>query len=145
MTAAPGLEAITVSEFIYDTLTQDDALMALLDDDPSRVAAGTLPFGSLSPGVRFTVLPPVDVKVVGMTQVFSRVTFDAVVTGEGTSYGPLVPVYQRVHELLEGEANRQTPQGLVLTCSRVSGIIYPERDQGVEYRHLGGTYATEAL
>ena len=80
-----------------------------------------------------------------MVQVFSRVTFDLVVTGEGTSYGPLVPVYQRAHELLEGRANRQTPQGLVLTCSRVSGIIYPERDQGVEYRHLGGTYATEAL
>jgi hypothetical protein len=153
MTQRPGLEAPTVAQFIWQTLTSDATLLGLLGlpedaDDAAlaeRFAGGTLPFGGTLPGVRWMVLPPRDVKVVGMVQVFSTVQFDVIVTTDGSSYGPAVPVYERVHQLLEGRLNADTPLGQVLTCSRVSGIIYPERDNGVEYRHLGGTYTTEAL
>jgi len=143
-----GLEAVTVSRAIYEVLSNDTAeggLVEMLDGDLERIAQGVLPFGVQMPGVRFTVLPPQDVKVVGMVQVFSRVQFDVVVTSEGQSYGPCITLYERVHNLLEGRVNLTTSSGLVLTCSRVSGIMYPERAQGVEYRHLGGTYATEAI
>jgi hypothetical protein len=59
------------------------------------------------------------------------------------SYGPVIPVYQRVHELLESQTHQEPAQGgLVLTAERVSGIQYPERAGGIEYRHLGGLYET---
>jgi hypothetical protein len=139
-----GLEAVTVAEFLWEVLSEDATIQNLLGGDLDRIAMGTLPFGAPLPGIRYNVLPPRDVKVVGMTQVFSVVTFDLIVTTEGQSYGPCIPLYERAHNLLEGRANHPTSSGLVLTCSRVSGIMYPERESGVEYRHLGGTYTAEA-
>lgn len=142
-----GLEAVTVADWLWDTLTASQDLQDLLGGPvgiQERVAQDTLPFGAELPGIRYTVLPPRDVKVVGMVQVFSSVQFDLVVTAEAQSYGPCIPVYEAAHRLLEGATNAAVPTGQVLTCSRVSGIMYPERDAGIEYRHLGGTYAVEA-
>lgn len=147
MTAYPGMEAITVARWVWETLTTDATLQGLLGGSQAAlerlVADGTYD-GDADKWVTFDVLPPLDVKGVGMVQIMSQVQFQVKVTAKGSSYGPCVPIYERVHTLLEGRLN-QVPsagEGLVLTAQRVSGIRLPERADGIEYRHLGGTYET---
>lgn len=143
-----GLEAFTVQEWIVATLTNDTTLATLAGspeiledrvwDGEYRGAEDLAPWW-----ISFTVQDPIDVKTVGMIQVMSTVRFTAKVVARGRSYAPALPVYQRVHELLEARLNVPTSDGYLLTSSRVSGFQFPEEDQGMQYRHLGGTF--EAL
>lgn len=140
----PGLEGITVARWVTTTLTADPVLQGYLggaEGIADRVAEGTYD-GAATTWVVFTILSPQDVKVVGMTQVMALVQVQVKVVTVGASYAPIVPVYQRVHELLEGRANQVAQDGIVLTSHRVSGVQYPERANGIEYRHLGGLYET---
>lgn len=145
MSALPGLEAVTVARWVYATLTGDAALQGLLGGAQGikdRVVEGTYPGGAAS-WVTFTVLDPIDVKGVGMTQIMAVVQFQVKVVAKSTSFSDTIPAYQRVHELLEARLNQEPAQGgLILTAHRVSGIKYPERASGIEYRHLGGLYET---
>lgn len=147
MTTLPGLEGITVARWVYGTLTADPTLQDLLggaQGAAQRVVEGAYA-GDAPLWVTFTVLPDFqDVKGVGMVQIMSRVQFQVKVVGKGASYDPLISVYQRAHELLEAKVAQEPSQGgLILTAERVSGVQYPERANGIEYRHLGGLY--EAL
>ena len=144
MTTLPGLEAITVSRWLYTTLTTDPALTALLGgtDAPSRVKEGVYT-GDAKAWVVYTLLEPQDVKGVGLTHLASTVQFQVKAVGVGASYTPLVAVYQRIHALLDGRTNQEPAQGgLILHATRVSGVMFPERANGIEYRHLGGLYET---
>lgn len=145
MTTLPGIEGITVARWVWSTLTNDTALQDLLGGPQGiqgRVKEGTYD-GAADTWVVYTLLEPQDVKGVGLIHVMSRVQFQVKVVGKGASYTPLVPIYQRVHELLEGRTNQEPAQGgLILTAERVSGVQFPERANGIEYRHLGGLYET---
>lgn len=145
---APGLEGPTVSRWVLERLTSDAALSVLADDGnplEERVWEGVAPEDVTDPWwITFTVIEPRDVKGVGMTQVWSVVPLQVKVTGPTSTYLPLVPVYQRVHACLEAQRNQPVDTGgLILTCHRVSGIQYPERTQGVEYRHLGALFEAQ--
>lgn len=147
MTTLPGLEGITVLRWAVSRLTGDPTLQGLLggpQEAARRVVEGAYA-GDASLWVTLTILPDFqDVKGVGMVQIMSRVQFQMKVVGRGTSYAPLIPVYQRAHELLEAAVAQEPAQGgVILTAERVSGVQYPERANGIEYRHLGGLY--EAL
>lgn len=142
----PGLEGITLATWLYQTLTADPDLQDQAGGAPDlakRVVDGVYP-GEAPWHISFTILEPVDVKVVGLIQVMAAVQAQVKVVGRTTSYGLIVPVYRRVHQILEG---RTVPQdvaaGAVLQFGRVSGIQFPESTNGIEYRHLGGLY--EAL
>lgn len=145
MSLLPGLEGITVARWITETLAADPTLTEMLggpQEAPRRIVEGAYA-GTGDLWVPFTILEPQDVKVVGMIQVMAVVQFQIKVVTKGATYGPAIPVYQRVHELLEGRLDqRPTAGGLILTAHRVSGIQYPERAAGIEYRHLGGLYET---
>lgn len=144
MTTLPGLEGITVARWVYATLSSDPALQGLLGDADAgnRIKEGTYS-GNAPVWIVYTILPPVDVKAVGMVQIASTVQFQVKAVGVGSSYNPLIPVYQRAHELLEARLAQEPAQGgLILTSERVSGVMFPERAAGIEYRHLGGLYET---
>lgn len=145
MSTLPGIEGITVARWVYGTLTSDPTLQGLLGGAQGiqqRVKEGVYD-GAEPTWVVYTILEPQDVKGVGLIHVMSRVQFQIKVVGKGASYTPLVPIYQRVHELLEGRTNQEPAQGgIVLTAERVSGVQFPERANGIEYRHLGGLYET---
>lgn len=147
---APGVETITVASWITEALTasqdlQDqavalgapDGLLALQDTIHEGVAPTSVP---LPWWITFDVMPAVDVKVVGLTQVMARVEFQVKVSTAAASYLPVLEPYRAVHAALESQVNHQSAFGLILACERVSGRQYPESAQGVEYRHLGGLY-----
>lgn len=143
-----GLEGLTVSGWVYTRITTDAAVQAALGGSlaaaQARVWEGVAPDGTAEPYVTFTVQDPLDVKVVGLVQVMATVRFQVRVTAEGASYDAVKDAYAAVHAALEAQTNQQTPDGLVLTCGRVSGYQFPERVNGIEYRHLGGLYETQA-
>lgn len=148
MTANPGLETITATTWVYELLSTDAALAAAigvdLDHMEDQIGEAVAPSDSdpTKPWVVWTIQDSMDVKVVGNIQVMARTRFQVRCTVRGNSYNPLIPVYQRVHTLLEGATFQELAQddGFVLTCQRVSGVQFPEDDQGVQYRHLGGLY-----
>lgn len=141
----PGLESITVARWVYSTLTADPTLQGLLggaQGAAQRVVEGTYT-GTADLWVSFTVLDPIDVKGVGMDQVMALTQVQVKAVAKATSYNAVIPAYQRAHELLEARRNQEPAQGgVILTAQRVSGIKYPERASGIEYRHLGGLYET---
>lgn len=141
----PGLEGITVARWVTSTITSNPEFQSLAGSPAraaQRVREGVYE-GAEPWWVVFTILPPQDVKGAGLTHLASTVQFQVKVVAKATSYTDLVPVYQRIHELLEGRTNQEPTQGgLILNATRVSGIMYPERTQGIEYRHLGGLYET---
>lgn len=149
MTTNPGLETITLSRFIYQQLAADTQLQNLLGgtaEAGKRITEGVYA-GTADRYVVYTIVPDAnDVKGVGVTHVMTRAQVQVkAVAARATSYNAVIPIYQRVHAILEGRATptEVTQGGLVLTCHRLSVIQYPEREDGVEYRHLGGLY--EAL
>lgn len=141
----PGLEGITVARMIFTRLAQDPALRALLGGAQGiqkRIVEGTYS-GTEKEWVTWTVVPDFqDVKGVGAVHIFTRVQFQMKVVVQSTSYSPALPIYQRAHALLESITVPVEPSqgGSVLTCHRVSGVQYPEKTGGIEYRHLGGLY-----
>lgn len=141
-----GTEGLVISDWLNDTLTADAALLAALGggDAASRIGEGSLPFGTTWPVVTWTVIEPSQVNGVGMTEIMARVPFTIKAVTKGQSYAPLVSVVQRIHALIASKANVAVSQGLLVTCERVGGIQYPERTEGIEYRHLGGQYVAHA-
>lgn len=145
MTTLPGLEAITVARWVYGTITGDPEFQGLAGSPEraaQRVVEGT--YAGAEPWwVSFTVLDPVDVKGADLTHLASTVQFQVKVVAKASSFTPTIDPYLRVHELLEGRTNQEPAQGgLILSAHRVSGVKYPERANGIEYRHLGGLYET---
>ena len=146
MTTLPGLEAITVARWVYETITGDPEFQDMAggpEKARQRVMEGT--YAGAEPWwVTFTVLDPIDVKGVGLTHIMSVVQFQVKVVAKATSFTPTIAPYQRVHELLEGRLHEEPAAGgLILTAQRVSGIKYPERASGIEYRHLGHLLSIE--
>lgn len=148
-----GLEGIAASQWVTATLTTDPDLVALLggpDFAVVRVVEGALPpevpttkaDGSPWPWVTFTVVEPQDVKVVGLIQVMAMVDVLVRVSVVGETYAPALPVYARVHALLESQTNQVTDQGRVHDSGRMSAVQFPEQANGIQYRHLGGMYRT---
>lgn len=141
----PGLEGITVARMIFTRLSQDPELQDLLGgptSTPKRIVEGVYP-GTEKVWITWTIVPDFqDVKGVGAVHIFTRVQFQMKVVAQANGYGPALPVYQRAHALLESITVPVEPSqgGAVLTCHRVSGVQYPEKTGGIEYRHIGGLY-----
>ena len=145
-----GVEGLIVSEWVLAALVADGAIGAALgltagQTVASRVWEGVAPEGTPFPYVVFTVAEPQDVATVPATRVMVRAGLQVKAIGKGPSYRPLVPLVQRIDAALQGARNKATSQGgMVLSCERLSAIQYPEQDQGIEYRHLGGSYQVHA-
>lgn len=137
VTTDPGLEGLNLSAYVYQRLAQDPALVGMLGA-ASHITEG--PATQEPPFVTFTILDPQDVKVVGMIQVMARVEVQVRVTIQGSSYATARPIYKRVHQLLEAQSNQVAGGGQLLTIHRVSAVQFPERENGIDYRHIGGLY-----
>lgn len=140
-----GTEGLAASDWLYDTLTADATLQGLLGGPSGiaqRVGEGILPTNTALPLVTYTVGPEGNiVAAVGEIELLAQPLVLVKAIGQGQSYGPLYPIFQRVHALLVAQVNRPTPFGLISSVRRTSLVQYPERDNGTEYRHLGGLYA----
>jgi hypothetical protein len=119
-----------------------DALGVPLADVPLRIWDSTPPSGAAEPYVELMVSEPRDVGGVGMAEVMASAELTAKAVGQAESYDVLKPVAEAIHASLHGEVSVPVSgSGIMLAARRVRAVAYPEHTDGIEYRHLGGTYA----
>lgn len=133
---------VAIQEWVVSALTGsqelEDALGVpvaerLWDSAPSPDAA--LPYLLLQ------VVEPRDVGTVGLVEVMASSLVTVKVVGREEAYDPLAPIAVAIHHALQGKTNVPlNGGGTMLSSVRRRAIAYPEQSNGVEYRHLGGTY-----
>ena len=97
------------------------------------------------PYVLVNVVEPRDVGGVGMAEVMATALLDVKVVGRAESYEEVRDAAVAIHQALQGRTNDPiSGGGTMLSSRRLRVISYPEQTQGVEYRHLGGTYTVSA-
>jgi hypothetical protein len=136
------IETVGIIEtWLWSTLSADSDLMTLVNDSLS----GTLSSEQLSiPYVTFLMQSSRD--VVGHNG--DRISTDNlyVVKGvtEGGSWDLGQPIAERIDFLLHRPTAVMQSGGGSLTCVREQIIEYPEVEEGLQYRHLGGIYRIRA-
>lgn len=146
MTSRIADASLAIQEWIVTALTSSAELAAALGVESEEVAArlwdsspgpdATLPY------VDIVVAEPRDVGTVPMVEVMAAAEATVKLVGEVEAYEPLRDAYLAVHAALQGKVNVPlTGGGTMLSSHRLRMVAYPEQSQGVEYRHLGGTYA----
>lgn len=137
--------AIAIQEWMVAALTGSQELADALQVPPGDVAARVWdsppPLDADLPYIILTVTEPVDVGGVPMVEVMARSEATAMVVGQAEAYDPIQPVAVAMHHALQGVTSVPlNGGGTMLSARRLRSIAYPEQVNGVEYRHLGGTY-----
>jgi hypothetical protein len=145
MSARLADPAVAIQEWMVAALTGSqelaDALALELADVPQRVWDSVPSTDADLPYIILTVSTPVDVGAVPMVEVMARSEATALVVGQVESYDAINPVAIAVHHALQGQINIPlSGGGTMLSSRRLRAVAYPEQTNGVEYRHLGGTY-----
>ena len=129
------IEVTRASDWLRDTLLADATLNAAVGgrvyDGPRQETA--LPF------VVIAHLGGHDVMGVGAARIMADLVFAVKVVGRGHSWSDLEAAADRIDAALHGKQGT-TPDGRVLSCTRHTALALVETDQGIEYRHLGGTF-----
>lgn len=122
-----------------------DALGIPLAEVPGRIWDSTPPTHAAEPFVEVMVSEPRDVGGVGMAEVMATAELTAKAVGRAEAYDPLRPIAAVIHASLHGQTSVPlSGDGWMLASRRVRAIAYPEQSNGIEYRHLGGTYTVNA-
>ena len=130
-----AVEIAAVAEFLYDTLSADAVGVA------NRVYEDLAPRGTATPFVVFqSYLPGRDLMVVGTNRVFVDGLWIVKAVTKGLSYQPLITIADSIDQALHGEQFETKTDGYVLGCVRDQVLRYPELNDGIEWRHLGGIY-----
>lgn len=141
--SAVGLELEVADRWLFDVLTADPDLAALITDpgdDGPRVFSEVAPASAAYPFVVFAHQASTDVAGVGPYRIGTEATYVVKAVGEGQSYAPLRPVAARIDALLQG-AGGAVIDGEVWAAQRTAPVRYPEiTPNGDQYRHLGGLY-----
>lgn len=144
-----GDETVQAQEWAYGRLTQDAALAAALGltlpEVDDRVWPDVAPGGTPGPWITLAAAVSTDRAAVGPADRISTVvTLDVQVISALRSYAPLAPIARAIYDALHARTNDPLSDGgMMLAAKRTSGIQYPERAEGIDYRHLGHTFQVE--
>jgi hypothetical protein len=128
-------DELHVAEWLKKRIEDDTALTAYADLIPSDVQL---------PAVRFQVQGRHDVRGVGTHRILTTLQWLVVVTNEGHTLAPLVPLADEVDQALQ-EHSGNTSSIQVLSCVRLEPFsLLESEDSGMYYRHAGGLYQTQS-
>lgn len=131
-----AVELLAADDWIHDVLTADPDLAGLVDGrvyvDLIRGALPAIVFSVDSPGV--------DTIGVGGVRIMARPTYTVKVVGQGGSFVPLRPIADRIDVLMHGNHDAAATGGIVFSGVRETPLHYTTLEEGITYRHLGGTY-----
>lgn len=123
----------------------DAWLISRLEGDPtlagliSGVYSEIIPAGRSLPAVRFHVQMANDTLGVGAHRILTHLTYLVVGVYKGTSPAPLLPIADRIDNLLHG-ASGSTVDIDVLSVVRSEPFSMSDFDSGEHYWHVGGMY-----
>lgn len=145
-----GDEQVQALEWARGLLVTDEALAdaagVLLADLPEHVHSEVAPADAPEPWIVLaTPLETTDRAAVGPADRISTVVpLDVRATRQGRSYDDLAPVARAIYNRLHARTNDALAEGGMMLCAkRTGGIQYPERTDGIDYRHLGHTFQVE--
>ena len=141
--------SVAIQEWVVQALqTQElaDALdLAAPPDVVPRLWDSPPPPDADLPYVDIVVAEPRDIGGVGLAEVMAVSLVSVKIVGRVEAYEPIRPAAVALHHALHGRTNVPlNGGGTMLSSRRVRTIAYPEQSQGIEYRHLGGTYEVHA-
>jgi len=141
--------SVAIQEWVVTALQTQELADALGLDTPADVVArlwdSPPPPDAALPYLDVVVAEPRDVGGVGLAEVMAVSLVSVKVVGRTEAYEPIRPAAVALHHALHGRTNVPlNGGGTMLSSRRVRTIAYPEQTQGIEYRHLGGTYEVHA-
>lgn len=137
--------SVAIQEWVVTALqTQElaDALgVATPGDVPPRLWDSPPPPDAALPYVSIVVVEPRDVGAVGLVEVMARAEVTVKAVDQAEAYEEVRDVAVAIHNALQGRSGVPLDgDGTLLSSRRLRAVSYPEQTDGVEYRHLGGTY-----
>lgn len=130
------IEIMRVSEWLYETLSSDATLTALVAD---RMYDGIAPQAATFPYITFNWQGGADVSAVGGIRIMNNGLWQVKAVVNETSYATILPIADRVDQVLQ-RASGAVSDGIILACVREQPLALIENSNGVQYRHLGGLY-----
>jgi len=139
------IETVDIIEpWLYATLSGDEELMGLLDDDTDRVS-GTLSATMLkTPYVTFLLQSPLDVVGVGGIRISTDNLYIVKAVTQTSTWDDLKPIARRIDTLLHRAGEVMTEEFGSLSCTRERTFQMAEEAGDLQYRHLGGIYRIRA-
>lgn len=134
-----GDETTIVDQWLQATLTGDSVLIGLLPDGVDGVHADVAPGAARHPLVVHQFQGAADVRGAGPFRIMTNGLWLVRAIDETRDYLTLAPIANRIDVLLQA-ASGTAAAGIVFSSVREYPYRMVERDNGHDYRHLGGAY-----
>jgi hypothetical protein len=138
-----ALEGYDVCALVWSLLTADAGVGGVNTLLGGRVYQDQVPQAAALPAATVGLVAAPDLATLGGDHVQATVDVDVRVVVAGTSYSPIVVVARRVNAVLDG-AHGTSGESYAYKLRRIDFRRLAEEDAGASYRHLIGTYRTEA-
>ena len=138
------VEAQRVMSYVVGTLQADTGAGGVAALCGGRIYRDRVPAAAVLPAVTATLVSGTDVLTLGGVRVFDTTLVDVRVVGDGSSYGPINPIADRVDAVLN--ERRAAASGVdVVKLRRDQVQAFVETDPGGKtYCHIIATYRSEA-
>lgn len=140
--------SVAIQEWVVTALATQEMATALgvtVAAVGPRIWDAPPPPDALEPFIQVTVTEPRDIGGVGTVEVMAVAEVTVKAVGRAESYEDIRPVAVAIHHALQGRVGVPlNGGGAILSSRRLRAVSYPEQANGVEYRHLGGTYQVHA-
>lgn len=137
----PIITTGVIEPWLYSLLSTDTTLLALVADRVSGTLSGEL-LGT--PYVTFMLQDHTDIQGVGGEEIMGDCLYMVKAVDRAGGWDTVEPIAKRIHALLHRPHTNVTLSNGSLTTIRERIIQYPEVQEGVQYRHLGGIYRIQA-
>lgn len=137
MVGSVGDETTIVDQWLTATLAPDSALVALIG--ANNVHADQAPPGATHPFIVHQFQGAADVRGSGPLRIMTSGIWIVKAVGETRDYLTLKPIADRIDVLLQA-ASGTAAGGFIFSSVREFPFRLPERENGHDYRNLGGGY-----
>lgn len=127
-------ELLTIEQFLYTTLSADEALTELVG---ASICSGAAK--GIYPCVAFAEMSSRDINGAGATRIATSSLYLVRAIGKGNGFAVIDPIASRIDALLHG-ARQEPASGVVLSSVREKPFSDEEIVDGVCYYHRGGLY-----
>lgn len=144
-----ALEGHDVCTLVWNRLVADNGsggvntLLGGTPTSPGRIYPDQIPQAASLPAITISLVDAPDLNTLGGEHVKSIVDVDVAVRVNGTSYGPIVAIARRVDVVLAGVAGA-AGESYACRLRRIDSRRMPTDEAGMSYRHMIGTYRTDA-
>jgi hypothetical protein len=137
----PIITVQVIEPWLYDLLSTDSEIIALVGDAVSGTLSGEL---LTTPYVTFLMQDHTDIQGVGGEEIMGDCLYMVKAVDRAGGWDTVGPIARRIHALLHRPHTNISLSNGSLTTIRERIIQYPEVQEGVQYRHLGGIYRIQA-